>query len=261
MRECEYYRELMSRLLDEGLTAEEETALREHIRLCPDCRETFAAFTGMTASLREDQAEPPRDLARGVMERIAYETERSARPGRRETARANRSRRVPSPWVRFGAAACLVLIAVGGAVLLRAGREGPPAADMETASAQARDAVLEEDPESVPMTISLPDEDAAPPSPTPEPLPVYDAARARVGSIAPENIPAFEALITDEGWAEGEYEYMVKVEYRQKTYAFATDDSGSLVWWEEPSTQPLLSPGTFAQLHALIAMDPPALPQ
>ncbi len=290
MREHEYYQELMSRLLDESLTAEEETSLREHMRVCPDCRRLGAAFTGMTAALREDLAEPPRDLARGVMERIRDE-EQTAAPRRT----AGRSARRLRPWIRLGAAACLVLIVTGVATF--ALRDRAKSSQLDTADArsanttgtEAQAAESGEDSGDLPMAASsaggeavygLEDapmeaagsteegvpEDAAPagepaPEPSQEPLPVYDAARNRVGSIAPENIPAFQALITDEGWAEGEYEYMLKVEYRQKTYAFATDDSGGLVWWEEPSTQPLRSPGTFAQLHELIAMDPPALPQ
>ena len=120
-------------------------------------------------------------------------------------------------------------------------------------------------------SAEAPAEDAAPdeaaeapdpaPSPAQEPLPVYDAARTRIGVIPPENIPAFEALITDGGWAEGTFEYMLKVEYNGKSYAFADSEDGTLVWWEEPSTQPLLSPGTFPQLRQLITMDAPALPQ
>lgn len=286
MHEHEYYQELMSRLLDEGLTDQEEASLREHVRQCPDCRQVFAAFTGMTAALREDElAEPPRDLARGVMERIRDEAT-PAGPRRQGKARSGRLLRLG-----LGAAACLVLVAAGVTAISLRGSQKDAAESAEapvtdtyeaqdqtadqqpmTASMQSKEAVY--DPaEAAGASEEAASDGAAPedtngapspepaPEPSPSPLPVYDAARTRVGAIDPENIPAFEALITDNGQADGSFQYILKVEYRQKTYAFATDDDGGLVWWEEPSTQPLRSPGTFADLHELISMDAPALPQ
>ena len=287
MRECEYYQELMSRLLDDDLTAEEQAALREHVRTCPDCRRTLAAFTGMTQALREDRAEPPRDLAKGVMERITDEQAKPDRPGRRGPSSARRTTRSLSPWVRLGAAACLVLLVAGAATAaLRGGRTQDAVG--ESAAADTAEAMVQKDaPEpaeeeaaGVPMTASIqdaaeasaesaPDQDASlsTPAPDPEPLPVYDAARSRIGAIPPENIAAFTQLITDAGWGEDgppdvQWEYLLKVEYQRKTYAFATDpDSGALVWWEEPSTDVVRSPGTLAGLHSLITMDAPALPE
>ena len=281
MHDCEYYQELMSRLLDQDLTAEEEASLREHVRTCPECLAMFATFTGMTTALREDLAEPPRDLAGGVMARIAEEGRPA--PVRRRPARQVRR---PRAWVRLGAAACLVLLAAGLSTVTLRGRTKSSAA--ETADIQTRAGAAQDSGQT--MTASAPDGEAASdteqmllpigeesvpaggneyvpqapapsPSPSLEPLPVYDAARSHIGAIDPENIPAFENLITDEGWAEGSFEYMLKVEYRGRTYAFATDDDGGLVWWEEPSTQPLRSPGTFAQLRELITLETPPLPQ
>ncbi len=279
MQEHEYYQELMSRLLDEGLTDEEQTELREHVRGCEECRRVFAAFTGMTSQLREDLADPPRDLAGGVMERIRDEG-RQAPAHRRENGPVRKRR----TWTRWAAAACLVLVIAGVATVSLRGRTKQdvylPEAQNDTAFVS-----LPEDASGSadePMTAALDESRAAPeepmpeeaassagaapsntpaPSPEPSPLPVYDAARNHIGVIAPENIPAFQALVTDEGWAEGSYEYMLRVVFGQKTYAFATDDKGDLVWWEEPNTQPLLSPGTFDQLRALIDMEAPALPR
>ena len=38
MKNCEYYESLISKALDEPLTAEQESELREHIHHCADCR-------------------------------------------------------------------------------------------------------------------------------------------------------------------------------------------------------------------------------
>ena len=119
MQEHEYYQELMSRLLDEGLTDEEQTELREHVRGCEECRRVFAAFTGMTSQLREDLAEPPRDLAGGVMERIRDEGRQA--PARRASDKPVRKRRARL-WTRWAAAACLVLAIAGVATVSLRGR-------------------------------------------------------------------------------------------------------------------------------------------
>ncbi len=293
MHECEYYQELMSRLLDEDLTAEEQASLREHVSSCRRCRQMFAAFTGMTQVLREDQAEPPRDLAKGVMERIADEKAEPGRSGRRSPASPRRAARPLSPWIRVGAAACLVLLAAGAATaVIRGGRAGSAAGEsaearsmdtMDMAEAAVPEAVpaeAEEQAADEPMMVSAQDAVEAPaedagtqdaavltPTPAPEPLPVYDAARNRIGVIPPENTAAFAQLIIDAGWDKGgppdvQWEYLLKVEYQHRTYAFATDpDSGALVWWEEPSTDVIRSPGTLADLHGLITTDAPALPE
>ena len=271
MREHEYYQELMSRLLDEGLSDAEQEELREHVRECDECRRVFAAFTGMTAALREDLDEPPVDLAGGVMERIRDEGQ--SVPDRQRKKQPVRKRHT---WTRWAAAACLVLIAAGAATVSLRDRtrqdDHLPEAQNDTvfaslpedadgSAADAAQTKLAGAPEEAMSAADAAPFDTPAPTTEPSPLPVYDAARNHIGSIAPENIPAFQALVTDEGWAEGSYEYMLRVEFGKKTYAFATDDDGELVWWEEPDTQPLLSPGTFDQLRALIDMEAPALPR
>ena len=79
MRDHEYYQALMSRLLDEGLTAKEERELKEHVRSCSECAKLFSVFSAVTVSLREDMAEPPAALSRGVMDRIAADKEERPR--------------------------------------------------------------------------------------------------------------------------------------------------------------------------------------
>ena len=129
MAGCEYYEQLINALLDEGLTAEQEADLREHVRGCPSCRRLLTAVTAATRVLREeDLAQPPAELAEGVMARVAAAAE-GAGPSRPMAApepirpRHSRSRR-RSPWVRWGAAACLVLAAGGAVFALRGGLRG-----------------------------------------------------------------------------------------------------------------------------------------
>ena len=55
MHDCEYYQELMSRLLDEGVTEAEEKELREHMRACPECARLFSALSAVTGSVTCDQ--------------------------------------------------------------------------------------------------------------------------------------------------------------------------------------------------------------
>ncbi|MGN0964729.1 MAG: anti-sigma factor family protein, partial [Dysosmobacter sp.] len=37
MSSCEYYQELISRMVDEELSAEEQAVLVSHLEHCPDC--------------------------------------------------------------------------------------------------------------------------------------------------------------------------------------------------------------------------------
>ena len=118
MRDHEYYQELMSRLLDEGLTAREERELKEHVRSCSECAKLFSVFSAVTVSLREDMAEPPAALSRGVMDRIAADKEERPRVihvQRPELERERPKRRSKRGWTGLAAAACLVLVIGGGA--------------------------------------------------------------------------------------------------------------------------------------------------
>ena len=301
MHEHEYYEMLMSRLLDEGLTAEEEQELREHLRACPRCAALFKVLSSMTVSLREDLAEPPAELAAGVMARIAAEEQPAAPqetaapqprtiPVRRpETKKAPRKRR---GWMNLAIAACLVLVIGGGAFWylrdsgrLSAGQEAAPeAASLMRAAGQA--APVAEVPESEtetmeetdqPMTaaedsalaVAAAGEDQAPvPSPSetpvPEPLPVRDVARQRVGTIAVDDIPAFAAMLEGGeviGGAQGDWQFLFSVEYADREISFATDQEQDRLVWWDVNTPVTAAAGTFDQLQELIGMDPAALPE
>lgn len=142
---CEYYQELMSRMLDGDLLDAETAALREHIRTCPECRALCAAFSSMALSLRDDEAEPPVSLASSVMSRIrTYEAEQAfAEPDPateaepiplRRSARTSHARRKTPALRSMVVAACLVVVIGVGALATFTGRSG---STMETAEAPA----------------------------------------------------------------------------------------------------------------------------
>ena len=110
MKSCEYYQELMSRLLDDDLTPEEDAALRAHMGTCPDCGRVYDALCRVDDAVRTGAAvEPPATLARSVMDRIAAHSRPAAPP---QPAPSHRLR----SWRKLAAAACFVVLVAAGAV-------------------------------------------------------------------------------------------------------------------------------------------------
>lgn len=99
--DCDIFQELVSRMLDEDLSAEEAEALREHVSVCPSCRAVFAAFVGISNSLKDDLTEPPQALKTGVMRAV------------RRPARAERRKTPLVLKILVPAAACFAILAVG----------------------------------------------------------------------------------------------------------------------------------------------------
>lgn len=122
MKECEYYQQLVSRLLDGDLTADEDAELREHIRRCPDCRRMYDVFSQIGGAMRGDgMLQPPAALAPGVMDRIAAHSRPAPVP-------APATHRLRS-WKKLAAAACFVALVAAGAVTGVFGRGQRLAAD------------------------------------------------------------------------------------------------------------------------------------
>ena len=148
MRNCDEYQEMISRLLDEELSAEEAQALHAHMRECDECRRMYDAFSTLSASIAGDMEEPPAELAAGVMFKI-----RAAAPKKRRFKIGHYA----------ALAACLAIVILAGAQSNLFGSK------MKMA------------PESEPMDIfdaqSL-TADSAVPLPAPEPKGVADAPEA-----------------------------------------------------------------------------------
>lgn len=108
MNGCEYFEKLIDRLLETGLSPEEEAALDEHVRACPDCAARMDACLAIREIMASDLAEPPAELAEGVMDRIHAE---NAAQNVVPIARAKKR-----PLLgRWAAAACLAVVIGSGA--------------------------------------------------------------------------------------------------------------------------------------------------
>lgn len=70
MSQCEFYQELISRMVDGDLSAREEADLARHIETCPDCAALFQAFSAISGQIGEDLEEAPFDLRDNVMAEI-----------------------------------------------------------------------------------------------------------------------------------------------------------------------------------------------
>ncbi len=65
--DCEYYRELISCLIDGELSEDEEAALADHLEICPECAAMHAAFSQLSSLVAEDMEEAPVSLCANVM--------------------------------------------------------------------------------------------------------------------------------------------------------------------------------------------------
>ena len=111
MKSCQEYQELISRLLDDDLSAGEQSELERHIASCPDCRAMADAFRALSQTIGEDLEEPDERLHENIMADV-----------RRE---ALRRRQAPKRLHRILAlAACAAVILLAATKLPRRRSEG-----------------------------------------------------------------------------------------------------------------------------------------
>lgn len=134
MKTCEEVQELISRLLDGDLNAEEQADVAEHLASCPDCRAMHEALRSLSGAIAEELEEPPARLHETVMADVRREALR-----RRQAA----PRRVRT---LLAVAACAALVILGVANLPRMGASAPKYAATGAASeaAMTEAAVMEE---------------------------------------------------------------------------------------------------------------------
>ena len=164
MKDCGYYQELISRLIDRELSAEEGAELAAHARECADCRAVYTAFSSLSDMLNERLVEPPEELSENVMANLR----------RRELRK-----KTVTPWTRgriTALAASVVLVLLGGVIAIprllhtqSAAKAAAPAA-YSTASGAAVDNYAAE----APMGAV----NEAAPLPNGTPLPVSDSFAA-----------------------------------------------------------------------------------
>ena len=171
MKDCAYYQELISRLVDREITPEEGEELAAHARECEECRAVYTAFVSLSDALCAELVDPPEELAENVMAEIR----------RAELWKQNRRpRRQIRRWAALAAGAVLV-IGVGSLTLPRllgaksaaraanseavySAEEPMMAAPAAGAAAYDSAAVSEEAAEMAPIPVS--DDFAAPASET-----------------------------------------------------------------------------------------------
>ena len=114
MKDCAYYQELISRLVDREITPEEGEELAAHARECEECRAVYTAFVSLSEMLSGDLVDPPEELSENVMAEIR----------RSELWKQNRKpRRRLRRWAAIAASAVLV-IGLGALTLPRLLRMG-----------------------------------------------------------------------------------------------------------------------------------------
>ena len=70
MNGCEYYQELISRMLDEDINRDERAELARHLETCPECRMMYQAFSTLSDTISCDLEEPPENLTDNIMAEI-----------------------------------------------------------------------------------------------------------------------------------------------------------------------------------------------
>ena len=114
MKDCAYYQELISCLLDRELTVEEGQDLAAHARTCPECQAVYTAFSSLSGMLSDDLIDPPEELGEYVMAEIRRDSIRE----RHKAPKLNRK-------ALSLAAAAVLVIGLGALTLPRLlGRKG-----------------------------------------------------------------------------------------------------------------------------------------
>ena len=143
MKDCEYYQELISGLLDSELADEEKTDLMEHLSTCSRCRFMYESFLSLSRTIASEKAEPPAELHENIMAEI-----------RRENIRKkNRLSKPLKAVLATAACAAVVIAAAYGFSPDRFAKENAP----ETVSAYSADEARNEES----CTFSMADSEAA----------------------------------------------------------------------------------------------------
>lgn len=149
MSSCEHYQELISRLVDEELSAEEQAVLVSHLEHCPDCAALYQAFQSISGVIAEDLEEPPEALSENVMAELRREAIKT---------KNRKKRRWKGP---LATAACLaVVIAAAWLIpnMFRANSAAPseaPALASDQAAPQARGYGLENGDDSASAEVAV----------------------------------------------------------------------------------------------------------
>lgn len=155
MNGCEYYQELISRLIDGELSDEGKAVLAQHLRDCAECAALFDAFSGVSQAIWEDMEEAPAHIAENVMAHVRRSgiveknTDSRRASNSRHKATGKKKTMPGAVKVLLSAAACLALViaaaytlpAFDGLGMMKA--ESPMAAPAAPAASEPRDANID----------------------------------------------------------------------------------------------------------------------
>ncbi len=116
MNGCEYYQELISRLIDGELSEEGRAVLAQHLRECAECAALYDAFSGISEAIGDDMEEVPASLVENVMAHVRRSEileKNSAKEPERTKYRSSEKKHGRSKGglkVILSAAACLALV-------------------------------------------------------------------------------------------------------------------------------------------------------
>ena len=140
MSSCEYYQEMISRMIDDELSEKERAVLARHLDTCPECSALYAAFSGLSAAIADDLEAPPEELSDNIMAEL-----------RRADIQV-KNRRKPRWRGVLAAAACLALVIMAARLvpdLFQASSAAPAAGEMAAPAAYEYAAAEDNSVESV----------------------------------------------------------------------------------------------------------------
>lgn len=149
MSSCEHYQELISRLVDDELSAEEQAVLVSHLEHCPDCAALYQAFQSISGVIAEDLEEPPEALSENVMAELRREAIKT---------KNRKKRRWKGP---LATAACLAVVIAAAWLIPNMFRANPaapseaPALASDQAAPQTRGYGLENGDDSASAEVAV----------------------------------------------------------------------------------------------------------
>ena len=170
MNSCDYYQELISRLVDGDLSREEHEALVEHMKSCSACNAMYAVFHDLSDILAEEEEALPEGLHENIMAGVR----------RSEIMKKNRRMR------RFGLSTALTAAACAVLVLFAAAGIGP-GRRAESVSIRTEEEAAQVMTSQAPDTVPVQGTPA--PVPTPAVTPAPESAASDGGMITQYSAP------------------------------------------------------------------------
>ena len=190
MRECEYYEELISRLVDSELNKNEYDALWMHIKNCSRCNAMYAVFNAMSDIISDDTAELPEGLHENIMAGVR----------RSDIVKKNRFKLSRPVRNALAAAACAVFVLFAARGLSPADRAKDVALSGEEAAVMQSTAPAAESAEALPAETAAPE--AAAPSPAAVPAPAPASTPAAVNTVPAATVPTRDIYLSDDSPAQ-----------------------------------------------------------